>query len=60
MVWCVTLVGKADLLSAHFDSNQSGDSVDLPSTCHQSPMSHNFRLHVTGGVTAPVGSGFIW
>ena len=27
-------VGKADLLSAHFDAKQSNDPVDLPSTCH--------------------------
>ena len=27
-------VGKADLLSDHFDSKQSRDSVDLPLTCH--------------------------
>ena len=30
-------VGKADLLSDHFDSKQSRDSVDLPLTCHLSP-----------------------
>ena len=29
-------VGKADLLSDHFDSKQSRDSVDLPLTCHPS------------------------
>ena len=28
--------GKADLLSDHFDSKQSRESVDLPLTCHQS------------------------
>ena len=27
-------VGKADLLSDHFDSKQSRESVDLPPTCH--------------------------
>ena len=27
-------VGKADMLSAHFDGKQSRDSVDLPSACH--------------------------
>ena len=27
-------VGRADLLSDHFDSKQSGESVDLPLTCH--------------------------
>ena len=29
-------VGKANLLSEHFDSNQTRDSVDLPSSCHTS------------------------
>ena len=27
-------VGKADLLSDHFDSKQSNEAVDLPLTCH--------------------------
>ena len=30
-------VGKADLLSDHFDSKQSRESVDLLVTCHPSP-----------------------
>ena len=30
-------VGKADLLSDHFDSKQSMEDVDLPLTCHPSP-----------------------
>ena len=30
-------VGKADMLSDHFDSKQSRESVDLPLTCHPSP-----------------------
>ena len=30
-------VGKVDMLSAHFDGKQSGDPLDLPSTCHLSP-----------------------
>ena len=30
-------VGKADVLSDHFDSKQSNESVDLPLTCHLSP-----------------------
>ena len=30
---------KADMLSAHFDRKQSKKAVDLPSTCHQSPVS---------------------
>ena len=30
-------VGKADLLSDHFDSEQSREAVDLPLTCNPSP-----------------------
>ena len=30
-------VGKADLLSDHFDSKQSREAVDLPLTCHSFP-----------------------
>ena len=30
-------IAKADLLSDHFDSKQSRESVDLPPTCHPSP-----------------------
>ena len=30
-------VGKADLMSDHFDSKQSSEAVDLPLTCHPSP-----------------------
>ena len=37
-------VGKADLLSAHFDGKQSRDPVDLPSTCHQSPSLTTFAF----------------
>ena len=33
MVYCES-VGKADLLSDHFDSKQFRESVDLPLTCH--------------------------
>ena len=29
-------VGKADLLSDHFDNKQSREAVDLPLTCHPS------------------------
>ena len=35
-------VGKADMLSAHFDGKQSRDPVDLPSTCHPSPSLTTF------------------
>ena len=34
-------VGKADLLSDHFDSKQSREAVDLPLTCHPSPSLKN-------------------
>ena len=39
-------VGKADLLSDHFDGKQSRESVDLPLTSHlsQSLTSFAFRL----------------
>ena len=30
-------IGKADLLSDHFDSNQSREALDLPLTYHPSP-----------------------
>ena len=30
-------VGKADLLSDHFDRKQSREAVDLPLTCHLPP-----------------------
>ena len=31
------LIGRADLLSDHFDGKQSREAVDLPLTCHPSP-----------------------
>ena len=37
-------VGKADLLSDHFDSKQSLEAVDLPLTCHQSPSLTTFAF----------------
>ena len=37
-------VGRADLLSAHFDGKQSRDTVDLPSTCHPSPSLTTFAF----------------
>ena len=37
-------VGKADLLSNHFDSKQSRESVDLPLTCHPSPSLTTFAF----------------
>ena len=35
-------VGKADLLSDHFDSKQSREAVYLPLTCHPSPSLTTF------------------
>ena len=40
---CVS-VGKADLLSDHFDSNQSREAVDLPLTCHPPPSLTTFAF----------------
>ena len=37
------LVGKADLLSDHFDIKQSREAVDLPLTCHPSCTTFVFR-----------------
>ena len=37
-------VGKADLLSDHFDGTQSRVSVDLPLTCHASPRLTSFAF----------------
>ena len=35
-------VGKAVMLSAHFDGKHSRDPVDLPATCHPSPSLTTF------------------
>ena len=37
-------VGKADLLSDHFDSKQSREAVDLPLTCLPSPSFTTFAF----------------
>ena len=37
-------VGKADLLSDHFDSKLSREAVDLPFTCHPSPSLTTFAV----------------
>ena len=37
-------VGKADLLSDQFDGKQSGESVDLPLTCHPFRRLTNFAF----------------
>ena len=39
-------VGKADLLSDHFDSKQSREAVDLPLTCHPSPSLTTFAIRL--------------
>ena len=43
---CSVLVGKADLLSDHFDSKQSREAVNLLRTCHPFPSltTFGFRL----------------
>ena len=40
---CVS-VGKADLLSDHFDNKQSKEAADLPLTCHPSPSITTFSF----------------
>ena len=42
--WTSESVGKADLLSDHFDSKQSREAVDLPLTCHPSPSLTTFAF----------------
>ena len=37
-------VGKANLLSDHFNGKQSRESVDLPLTCHPSPSLTTFAF----------------
>ena len=37
-------VGKADLLSDHFDIKQSREAVNLPLTCHPSPSFTTFAF----------------
>ena len=37
-------VGKADVLSDHFDGKQSREPVDLPLTCHPSPSLTSFTF----------------
>ena len=40
-------VGKADLLSDHFDSKQSREAVDLQLTCHPSPSLTTFAFRLS-------------
>ena len=37
-------VGNADLLSDHFDGKQSREYIDLPLTCHPSPILISFAF----------------
>ena len=37
-------VGKADLLSDHFESKQSREAINLPLTCHPSPNFTTFAF----------------
>ena len=41
-------VGEADLLSNHFDSKQSRETVDLSLTCHLSPSLTTFAFRSRG------------
>ena len=45
-------VGKANLLSDHFDGRQSRESIDLPLTCHPCPRvtTFAFRQSVVRGL----------
>ena len=40
-------VGKADLLSNHFDRKKSREAVDLPLTCHPSPSLTTFAFRLS-------------
>ena len=40
-------VGKADLLSVHFDSKQSREAIDPPLTCHPSSSLTTFAFRST-------------
>ena len=40
-------VGKAGLLSDHFDSKQYREAVDLPPTCHPSPSLTTFAFRLS-------------
>ena len=44
-------IGKADLLSDHFDSKQSREAVDLPLTCHLSPSLTTFAIRSRLGIS---------
>ena len=46
LVW--ESVGKADLLSDHFDSKQSKEAADLPLICHPSSSPTTFAFRSSG------------
>ena len=52
-------VGKADLLSDHFDSKQSREVVVLPLTCHPSPSLTTFAFR-SSEVRRLVRLGPLW
>ena len=52
-------IGKADLLSDHFDSKQSKEAVDLPLTCHPSPSLTTFAFRSRGQASL-VRLGPLW
>ena len=41
-------IGKTDLLSDHFESKQSMESLDLPLTCHPSSSHTTFAFSEVG------------
>ena len=51
-------VGKAGLLSDHFDGKQSRESVDLPLTCHPSPSLTSLQVEL--GQASLVRLGHLW
>ena len=57
--WCES-VGKADLLSDHFDSKQSREAVDLPLTCHPSPSLTTFAFRSSEVKASLVRLGPLW
>ena len=52
-------VGKADLLSDHFDSKQSREAVDPPLTCQLSPSFTTFAFR-SSKVRSLVRLGPLW
>ena len=52
-------VGKADMLTDHFDSKQSRESVDMPLTCHPSYSLTTFAFKVELGQASLVNQTWI-